>query len=320
MKVLVVLLILCGLVMAFAAYAQERVPPPRAPEEAGYRLGPEDVLQIQIWGRADLTGPVTLDSAGKIRLPLVGEVEAKGRTETELSKYLTERYRLVDATISEVIVTVSEYNNQAVTVVGEVRNPGRHGFKAIPDLWSVILAAGGATPNADLARVQIVRKEQVPGEPRIVAADLSMGIEHTSAEKLPRVHAQDTITIPSVVEGSISGDKFQVLGAVRTPGVYRLSVARNIVEAISVSGGVLPDADLRKVRLTRSTEAGTVSYELDLEKYLDSGRPVAVFDLNPGDTVTIPVGGSIAGAVLTGITRFSPLLSVAVSILVLVRR
>ncbi|MBD3235130.1 MAG: hypothetical protein GF330_00310, partial [Candidatus Eisenbacteria bacterium] len=274
------LLLLC---CATIAQAQE---PPAEEADAEYVLGPEDMVQIQVWGRADLSREVMVDPSGRIQLPLMGSVEAEGRTPQDLGRYLTERYRILDSTIPEVIVTVTQYNSRSVTIVGEVRNPGRYSFREVPDLWGAILTAGGATPQADLVAVEVLHRER-PGAPlQSTVVDLSGGVDDVPPEGLPELHPKDTIVVPSLNETGVIGDKFQVLGAVRNPGVFRLSLAENVVEAIAASGGATPNANLRKVSLTRQTAYGAVSYELDLEDYLYAGRSLADIGLQAGDTVT----------------------------------
>lgn len=288
-----------------------------ASEPEAYRLGPEDVLQIQVWQRPDLTGQATVNEAGKLQLPMVGEVEVAGRTPAELGDLLSERYRLLDPGVSEVLVTVAQYNSRRVTVVGEVHSPGRFGFRSIPDLWAVILNAGGATPSADLGRVQVVRGEPGGEGPGTVTVDLSRGVERTPRETLPELRPKDTVLVPSLAADVVAGDRFQILGAVRTPGTYRLSAAESVIEAISVSGGALPNADLSRVRLTRPTAAGAISYRLDLQSYLEAARPAADLKLEPGDTITVPGDKSFLSSLMDGVGRFAPLLSVAVSLILL---
>jgi polysaccharide export outer membrane protein len=308
-----VLLIHClTIAVAGLAYAES---PAAVLEETEYRIGPEDVLEIQIWERPDLAGLVTVSFPGTIQLPLVGGIEAAGQSVAELGRHLTERYQLLDPSIPEVMVAVAEYGSQSVTVVGEVRAPGPYAFRTIPDLWAVILKAGGATDMADLARVQVVREEPDADEALTVTVDLSQGIEETLREELPDLQPRDTIVIPSIGENAISGDRFQVLGAVQSPGTYRISAAETVIEAISASGGPLPYADLRQVRLTRSTSEGVVSYKLDLHGYLYEARPLADLELKPGDTITVPGSErSPLGIIVDGFVKLAPVVTAMVSL------
>lgn len=284
-------------------------------EVEDYLLGGEDVIRIQAWGRADLTTDAALDESGRVTLPLVGVVEAAGKTPVALGRYLTERYQLIDPKIAEILVTIVQYNSRAVTVVGELRNPGKYGFRVIPDLWAVLLKAGGATPGADLSHVQVVRgDDSVPAESRTVTIDLSKGIDRTDAAALPKLGPKDTVIVPSAAEGGVSGDKFHVLGAVRAPGSYKIQTAKTIVEAISVAGGELPEADLRKARLTRAGASGAFAYTLDLKSYLEEGAPACNLPIRAGDTISIPRKKGGAQSILEGVGRLVPVISLATSI------
>lgn len=318
MKRWALLLLSVGLAMASAVPAGAQTSPPASAEEE-YRLGPEDVVQIQVWKRPDLSGSVAVDFDGKLQLPLLGEIAVQEKTQAELGELLTARYRLLDPSIPEVLVSITAYNSRSITVVGEVRNPGKYGARTMPALWSAILTAGGATPAADLAKVQVVRHDPVEGEAPTITVDLSHGIDDPATGPLPELRPKDTIIVPSLRADMVSGDKFQVLGAVRTPGTYRWSGVEHVVQALSMSGGPLPDADLKKVRLTRPTSQGAISYRLDLQGYLYDAQPSADIALRPGDTVTVPARKSAGARFLDGLLRLAPLVSVAVSVAYLTR-
>ncbi len=288
-------------------------------EDGEYYLGAEDQLDIQVYDHADLSGPVRIDFNGMLQLPLIGEISAAGRSVTELAEYLTDRYQLLDSSIPEVIISISAYNSKSISVIGEVRSPGRYGFRTIPDIWAVILQAGGATSNADMAGVQVVRENEVHGETETLFVDLSDGIENTAQEELPFLQAKDTIIINAIGTDNIQGDKVQVLGAVRSPGMYRLSLAESVTEAIAASGGYLPNADLAKVRLTRVTNGQAISYKLDLEGYLYDARPAADFVLLPGDIITIPDKQSIFGLIVDNIIKLSPIITTVLSLSLVAR-
>lgn len=318
MKRLVLILLSVGLAGAIGVPGGAQTSRAASAEEE-YRLGPEDVVQIQVWKRPDLSNPATVDYDGKLQLPLLGEIVVQEKTQAELGELLTARYRLLDPSIPEVLVTITGYNSRSITVVGEVRNPGKYGARTMPTLWSAILTAGGATPAADLAKVQVVRRDPVEGEAPTITVDLSRGIDDPATGPLPELRPKDTIIVPSLQANAVSGDKFQVLGAVRTPGTYRWTGVEHVVEALSLSGGPLPDADLKKVRLTRPTGQGAISYQLDLQGYLYEAQPAADIALKPGDTVTVPARKSTGARFLDGLLRLVPLVSVAVSVAYLSR-
>jgi polysaccharide biosynthesis/export protein len=312
-SVLQLSLLMSCLIAAVAGPAQGQESP-TTPVAAEYRLGPDDVLQIQVWGRTDLSGRAVVDPSGKLQLPLVGQVDAAGRTPAELSQQLSGRYQILDSRIPDVSVAVVEYNSRSVNVLGEARTPGKYGFPHIPDILAVILAAGGVTPEADLGRVQVVRHEHREGEPRTITVDLSGGLEEGPTDGLPQIRPRDTIIIPSRAGEFAPGNQFQILGAVRTPGAYPLSATATVLEAISASGGATPDADLSKVHLTRSTESGALSYELNLEGYLHEAQPDADLAVVSGDIVTVPSRRSTLGTIFDVLLKVTPVISVAIGL------
>ena len=291
-----------------------------AGEPEPYRLGPEDAVKVQVWQRPDLSGTYQVDDAGNITVPLLGKVKAEGLTAEDLGKELERRYVILDPRASEVLVTVVRYSSRYLTVVGEVRNPGRYSFRTMPNLWDALLAAGGTTPGADMSRVQIVRRaEEGKEKQETITVDLSGGMEKTSAESLPELRPGDSVIVPAAEQNVVSGDLIQVLGAVHAPGLYPLRAADTVVEAVSISGGALPNAALDRVKLVRRGETGAIVYELDLRDYLHRGYPEADLPLQAGDTISIPAHRGGIRSALGVVFSVAPLLSAVASILVLTR-
>ncbi len=288
-----------------------------AEEAEDYRVGPEDIVSIQSWNRGDLSGDFLVTLAGTLILPHMGEVQAAGFTEAELSAVLTQRYKLLFPGFSETVLTVKEPNSRSITVVGEVRASKTYAFLVIPNVWEDIHNAGSYTAASDLARVQIVRRD---GEPRMQTVDLSMIPDGVMPDSLPVLRPGDTVNVPSLVGEAVTtaGATVQVFGAVRTPGVYPLSAAASVVEALARSGGPLPEARLTGVQLTRTTGQGTVAYKLDLQALLSEGKTVANFELREGDTLFIPQKRG-TGTLLTGLVTFLPLITSLTSLVVVLQ-
>ena len=290
--------------------------PQSSPSDASYEFGVGDVIQLQVWGRPELSGLVPVDPAGKVQAPLLGAVEVEGRTPADLTEELTQRYQLLDPSITEVLVSVAQYNSRTVAILGEVKSPGTYGFRQLPDLWDALLTAGGATTQAALGRVQIVRGQRRLDEPRTVTVDLTRGIERTPAESLPELRPRDTIVVPAIESGVPEGDAFHVLGQVGAPGSYSMFLADDVVEALALVGGANPTADLRSVRLLRHTADGSISYEFDLEGFLYEADPPVDLALRPGDVITVPARQTLVGRVSE---LLAPFVSVA-GIIVLINR
>jgi len=66
-----------------------------AAQDVGYTVKPGDTLEISVWKEPELKGPVLVTPDGAFAFPLVGQIDARGKTVTELQKIVTERLRQV---------------------------------------------------------------------------------------------------------------------------------------------------------------------------------------------------------------------------------
>jgi polysaccharide export outer membrane protein len=141
-----------------AAQAPQQEDPGRpAPSTADYVVGVEDQLSISVWKEPELTKVVNVRPDGKISFPLVGDLQAAGKTPRQLSQALTESLaRFIKEPI--VTVTVEAINNFKVYVIGEVGSQGELTLKRRTRLLQAIALAGGLSPYAS-KNVVVVRDE-----------------------------------------------------------------------------------------------------------------------------------------------------------------
>ncbi len=124
--------------------------PPEKRSEAGegYLIGPDDMLQVDVFGHEDLNKTLKVSPRGLINLPLIGNVRAQGRTVDALAEEITQR--LAEKYLQDPHVTVSvwEYLSQWVNVIGEVARPGRYYLTGPTTLVDALSQAGGLAPAA----------------------------------------------------------------------------------------------------------------------------------------------------------------------------
>jgi polysaccharide export outer membrane protein len=121
-----------------------------------YVLGVEDKLGISVWREAELGKSVVIRPDGKVTFPLVGDVQAAGRTPRQLTEDLT---KSIAKYIKEPVVTVvvEEINNFKVFVLGEVTVQGTLNLRRHTRLLEAIAMAGGVTQFADRSNVVLLR-------------------------------------------------------------------------------------------------------------------------------------------------------------------
>lgn len=148
--------LLC-LLLVSSALANDTAPaPPTLPE---YRIGIDDVLDVAVWNVSELQKTVPVRPDGKISLPLINDVVAAGLTPMELRDQLT---KLMAAFVHDpdVSVVIREIRSLKVSVLGQVKTPGRYDLKSPATVLDALALAGGLTEFAARRRITVLRSVQ----------------------------------------------------------------------------------------------------------------------------------------------------------------
>jgi polysaccharide export outer membrane protein len=137
------------------APAQTFTPPER---QAEYLIGPEDVLDIVVWNNAAISRTVPVRPDGRISLPLLNDVPAAGLTPDGLRDVLAQAL-VTYMPAPSVSVIVREVHSFKVTVIGEVRTPGRYELKSQATVLDVLAMAGGLNEFAARGRIVVLRQQ-----------------------------------------------------------------------------------------------------------------------------------------------------------------
>ena len=251
--------------------AGPQVPPPE------YKLQPEDVMRMSVWGEPDLTAEVTVDPKGYVNIPLIGQVQVEGLTQKDLtdeiakglSKYLVE---------PKVQITMTRFRMPKVYVLGQVGRPGLHEIKFGDRVMEVIALAGSFTDAAYLegATLTHASNESVPLNLRMLfyGGDMSRNLILADG---------DTIYIPEDTQ-----NWYYVLGAVMRPGRYRLKENISVMDAISEAAGPTQRGNLRGTRIARGNLNNPQQIKVDVSKLIKSADLTQNLKLQPGDVVYVP--------------------------------
>lgn len=254
-----------------------------AQSAANYVIGPRDVLTIQVFD-TEISGKYTVEADGTFSFPLIGRIEAAGRTLREFEEDL--RSKLADGYYRnpQVSVAVDQYRSQQIFVIGEVRTPGPVPLTGGMTLVEAIARAGSTLPSAS-GEVVVVRPPQTgtdadagvvtpatPGQEgaaeifranirRLEAGELQQNIQLADG---------DTIYVPRA-------ETAYVFGEVRSPGAYAIQKDMTVLQALSLAGGATEHAALNRVRIVRIVDGERKEIRVQLT---DAVRP--------GDTIIVP--------------------------------
>jgi polysaccharide biosynthesis/export protein len=253
--------------------------PLSSPAQGDYLLGPEDIIEITVWGHQDLQRQVAVSLDGNITFPLIGEIRTAGRSVQGMEKILAAK--LADGYIvnPQVTINVKEYKSQKVYILGEVRNPGTYPVTKQNDLLFTLALAGGFTPSAG-NEVLVVRPKNPSGK--------AMTLEEAKSrqEKIIKINlngalAGDTSQNILIQDGDsiivLKMPFFYVLGEVKAPGKYNLDLGTTILMGISMAGGLTPKSAEGRTRIVRELDGKKTEIRVKLDALVQ-----------PGDTIVVP--------------------------------
>jgi polysaccharide export outer membrane protein len=260
--------------LAVLSLAGQQVPSLTAP--AGYLVGPHDVLNIVVFGEADLSRTVALDAEGTFDFPHIGRVRAGGFTARGIGEEITKRLKEFYVN-PQVSVEVAKFRSQNVIVMGYVNAPGRYPLSGSMSVLELLALAGSPT-SAAAAYVLISRP--AGSEPRLPQAEpaggstLRLTMRELQSGQLPPGFALrdgDTINVPKA-------ETVTVIGHVKMTGPIVLEGEMTVYDVIARAGGVTDKGALNRVKVLRLIDGKVQPVK---------GMKLSDF-VKAGDTIDVP--------------------------------
>ena len=282
---------------------------------ADYRLGPEDQIELNVFGVEDLNREVRVSQSGFVSLPLVGGVEIGGLTpqqaEAKIKSKLTRYLRS-----PEVSISVLEFGSQRISVLGAVAEPGdvllRKGNNS---LVKVLSMAGGITSVAgglvtvipgEVGTSEVESGSDADNDSRDNSSKRAVKQARIALEGAASDYRDRGIELPlDAVLGTsgvepinlplIGGDvvivppagQVQVEGEVESRGSYDISNKMTLLGALAASGGITYGARVDQIEIVRklhNNDEVVLVYDLQRIESGEQGNPA----LRNGDVVRVP--------------------------------
>ncbi|MCI5059969.1 MAG: polysaccharide export protein [Alphaproteobacteria bacterium] len=163
---------------------RETLPPidltPSAPMEQksvsndarGYRLGPDDKIDINVFGEKDLSGDFKLGGDGSISMPLIGVVLLNNLTLREAENLIEAKFK--GGYLKDPSVSIEVLESRPFYILGEVRRPGSYNYINGMSALEAIAISGGFTYRANRKKIDILRRGHVPTEPQPFTPDTTI--------------------------------------------------------------------------------------------------------------------------------------------------
>ena len=261
-----------------------RAAPASAPTD--YRIGPQDVLGVDVYPQTELSREARVAADGTLSLPGIASLEVTGLSEAGLAKKLqilwVENEYLIGP---HVAVSVVEYNSSPVLVLGQVRIPGLYRLKHETNLLEIISEAGGFTLNVG-RKIILVRTSHGPdggSSQEAIPIDLDLLLkEGDTSQNIPLRKGDALYVLAS------SEQKIYISGEVAHPGSYALEGEVSVLKAITMAGGFTPVAAGGKVKIIRSGKKGEKTFRVNVARMLKTGDRNRDIALQPGDIIVVP--------------------------------
>lgn len=248
------------------------------------RLGPGDLVEVNVYNVPELTTKARVGNSGDIYLPLIDYVHV-GDLTVEEAQGLIEK-RLEDGGFvrgPHVTIFLDESVSQGVTILGEVVKPGIYPALGDRKLYDLISTAGGFTSSAG-RKVSIIRQHSQSAPitvelPRNLADDLQDNVD---------VLPGDTITVPRAPIIYVVGDVGRPAGLLVDNGTL------TVLQALALAGGTNHTAKMSGVRIIRKGPTGMTETRLPLKKMLEAKAPDIT--LKADDILFVPLSGARVAA------------------------
>jgi len=222
---------------------------------AAYNIGPDDVLNISVYGYDDLKTETRVSADGRITFPLIGEVNASGKTSIELEEAIA--VRLIEGGFihdAQVSVSVVNHVSQQVSVLGHVNRPGRYPLDSNSSVVDLIAMAEGID---ELGDSKVIVTRTVNGKSQKQELDLKAYLEDVGDVVPFKMQQGDQVYVPKA-------PMFYIYGEVQHPGSYRVEPDASVMKALPLGGGLTLRGTENGITIKRKDKSGTLQ-EIDVD-------------------------------------------------------
>lgn len=277
-----------------------------------YRIGINDVIEIQIEDAAELSGAYRIAKSGTFLMPFLGRITAQNKTPEELSKSITDGLRDRYLSNPNVRVVIRQYNSRSFFIQGAVRTPGVFQVEGKPSLLVLLTMAGGLAENHSSTGFILRPNKKVP-----VAIPPENNQTNPLANKgegqLPAVEEQATIAQNeySLLKVNLNGllvgrfdqnmylepgdivnipqsEVFFVAGEVQKPGAFTVREGTTLRHAVSLAQGTNFKADMKRGIIFREEMGTGKKKEINIDLAAVMNGKLEDIAILPNDIVYVP--------------------------------
>ena len=186
----------------------------------------------------------------------------------------------IDFDAQTLSATGDAHDGNAVTILGEVHNPGSFSYKEEMTILDALMRAEGVTRYADVTKIRVI----VDKSP--VIFDLKAYLDKPSGSTMQLLQPGSTVYVPIMVDDvNTTSRTVYIMGEVQKPGAYEAADSTNFLDILANAGGPTRFAETRHIKIL-TPEGESILF--DLQGYSEGVVTTKVPDLNPGDVIFVP--------------------------------
>lgn len=230
----------------------------RIPTPAGYIVGPDDELIINVFGFSEKTYNVSVNEEGNIYIPQVGPLFVNGLSieqaaERIKSKLASTIYKAINSGQTSVRVSLGKIRSIRVTVIGEAKKPGTLTVSSLTTLFNLLYLCGGPSDYGSYRKIELIRGNQLKR-----TVDLYSFLLKGDQKDNVLLQEGDVVRIPYYAT------RVQLTGNVKRKGKYELIEGETFEDVLKFSGGFSDNAFKSGITAYQLTE--TERKILDISK------------------------------------------------------
>lgn len=199
-----------------AALLLASIPPGSAAQASmrDYRIGPEDLIEIQVFGVDQLTRTVRVNARGMVSLPLIGNLDLGGLTASQAESLIVARLAESFLQDPQVSLFIKEYTSQRVTIEGAVNKPGVYPLRGPTTLLQSLAVAGGQANLSDMTEVMLFRAD-------------------AAGKRETLVYDVDRIRSGQLEDPTVVNDDLIVVKRSKARTILKDSIVRDIIDTVN---------------------------------------------------------------------------------------
>lgn len=241
---------------------------------SNYVLGPDDELNIDVYGYSEENYKLKINPEGNVYIPNAGPVfvsgltvdEAAGRIRNKLASTI---YKAISAGTTRVQVSLGNIRSIRVTIIGQAKKPGSYTISSLSTVFNALYLCGGPNFKGSYRNIELIRNNKV-----LRVVDLYNFMLRGSLADNVRLMDQDVIRIPYY------NSRIILDGEIKRPGIFETQPGDNMQEVLNYAGGFSDSAYRSSVNVYR---IGTIQKEVNTVAQNEFNR----FSMQTGDAVIV---------------------------------